>query len=101
MSVVKCPFKLMGPWIETEVNIDAMETVVAVNGQETIRFKTKDMLFGIESSISAMSQPLRSLEARLSEKDKPHSRHEQPKRRSNEGSLVYQEWRCINSVASR
>jgi 2-keto-4-pentenoate hydratase/2-oxohepta-3-ene-1,7-dioic acid hydratase in catechol pathway len=40
-------FKPMGPWIETEVDLDAMETVIKVNGKETGRFQTNDMIFGI------------------------------------------------------
>ncbi|MDS1138821.1 fumarylacetoacetate hydrolase family protein [Pusillimonas sp. SM2304] len=51
-------FKPMGPWIETDVDLDRMETVVAVNGKEMTRFKTQDMLFGVERFISTMSQYL-------------------------------------------
>jgi 2-keto-4-pentenoate hydratase/2-oxohepta-3-ene-1,7-dioic acid hydratase in catechol pathway len=40
-------FKPMGPWIETEVDLDAMETIIKVNGKETGRFRTNDMIFGI------------------------------------------------------
>jgi 2-keto-4-pentenoate hydratase/2-oxohepta-3-ene-1,7-dioic acid hydratase in catechol pathway len=40
-------FKPMGPWIETDVDLDRMETVVRVNGAETNRFRTNDMIFGI------------------------------------------------------
>ena len=40
-------FKPMGPWIETSVDLDAMETIVRVNGKESNRFKTNDMIFGI------------------------------------------------------
>ncbi|MGH6778553.1 MAG: fumarylacetoacetate hydrolase family protein [Bradyrhizobium sp.] len=40
-------FKPMGPWIETDVDLDAMETVVRVNGKETNRFHTNEMIFGI------------------------------------------------------
>src|SRR6201995_2981407 len=29
------PFKPMGPWIETDVDLDAMETVVKLNGKES------------------------------------------------------------------
>ncbi len=38
-------FKPMGPWIETDVDLDAMETVVRVNGRE-ICGHTNDMIFG-------------------------------------------------------
>src|SRR5262245_40025381 len=37
-------FKPMGPWIETEADLDAMETIVRVNGKETNRFRTNDMI---------------------------------------------------------
>ena len=40
-------FKPMGPWIETDVDLDKMETIVKVNGKETGRFHTNDMIFGI------------------------------------------------------
>ena len=40
-------FKPMGPWIDTDVDLDAMETIVRVNGKEDLRFKTNDMIFDI------------------------------------------------------
>ena len=40
-------FKPMGPWIDTDVDLDAMQTIVRVNGKEDLRFKTNDMIFGI------------------------------------------------------
>ncbi|MGY4467050.1 2-keto-4-pentenoate hydratase/2-oxohepta-3-ene-1,7-dioic acid hydratase in catechol pathway [Bradyrhizobium sp. LB9.1b] len=40
-------FKPMGPWIETEADLAKMETVVRVNGKETNRFHTNDMIFGV------------------------------------------------------
>jgi len=49
-------FKPMGPWIETEVALDAMETRVRVNGVETTRFATNDMLFGIATYISTITR---------------------------------------------
>jgi len=51
-------FKPMGPWIETDVDLDAMQTRVSVNGTETTRFKTNDMIFGIETFISTMTRYL-------------------------------------------
>ena len=39
----------MGPWIETDVDLDALETVVRVNDRETIRFRTNDMLFSVRT----------------------------------------------------
>ena len=40
-------FKPMGPWIETDVDLDKMETIIKVNGKQTGRFHTNDMIFGI------------------------------------------------------
>jgi 2-keto-4-pentenoate hydratase/2-oxohepta-3-ene-1,7-dioic acid hydratase in catechol pathway len=51
-------FKPMGPWISTEANVANMETVVSLNGKESTRFHTADMLFGIEEFISTMSRYL-------------------------------------------
>jgi 2-keto-4-pentenoate hydratase/2-oxohepta-3-ene-1,7-dioic acid hydratase in catechol pathway len=51
-------FKPMGPWIETQVDLDALETVVRRNGKETLRFRTNDMIFGVARYISAMSRYL-------------------------------------------
>ncbi|MFA7668960.1 MAG: fumarylacetoacetate hydrolase family protein [Burkholderiaceae bacterium] len=49
-------FKPMGPWITTHADVASMETSVSVNGKETTRFQTADMLFGIEDFISTMSR---------------------------------------------
>jgi 2-keto-4-pentenoate hydratase/2-oxohepta-3-ene-1,7-dioic acid hydratase in catechol pathway len=49
-------FKPMGPWIETDVDLEAMETRVRVNGRETTRFRTNDMLFGPATYISTISR---------------------------------------------
>ena len=49
-------FKPMGPWIDTEAKLDEMETIVRVNGTETIRFKTDEMIFGVATFISVMSR---------------------------------------------
>ena len=51
-------FKPMGPWIETDVDLDSLRTTVRLNGEETISFETNNMLFGVERYISAMSQYL-------------------------------------------
>jgi 2-keto-4-pentenoate hydratase/2-oxohepta-3-ene-1,7-dioic acid hydratase in catechol pathway len=51
-------FKPMGPWIETDVELDDLETIVRVNGQETLRFRTNAMLFGVARYLSAMSRYL-------------------------------------------
>jgi 2-keto-4-pentenoate hydratase/2-oxohepta-3-ene-1,7-dioic acid hydratase in catechol pathway len=49
-------FKPMGPWIETDVDLDALETRVRLNGKETLRFATNAMIFGVATYISTMSR---------------------------------------------
>ncbi|MEZ5815805.1 MAG: fumarylacetoacetate hydrolase family protein [Hyphomicrobiaceae bacterium] len=49
-------FKPMGPWIETNVDLDSLETRVRVNGTETTRFKTNDMIHGVALYISTISK---------------------------------------------
>src|SRR5438477_2170651 len=51
-------FKPMGPWIETDFDLAAAQTIIRVNGDEKIRFKTDHMLFGPATFISRMSQYL-------------------------------------------
>jgi 2-keto-4-pentenoate hydratase/2-oxohepta-3-ene-1,7-dioic acid hydratase in catechol pathway len=51
-------FKPMGPWIETEVDLDAMHTNVRLNGEVRTSFRTNDMLFGVAHFISTMSRYL-------------------------------------------
>jgi 2-keto-4-pentenoate hydratase/2-oxohepta-3-ene-1,7-dioic acid hydratase in catechol pathway len=51
-------FKPMGPWIETDVDLDAMETVIRVNNKEDLRFKTNDMIFGIAHYIATITKYL-------------------------------------------
>jgi 2-keto-4-pentenoate hydratase/2-oxohepta-3-ene-1,7-dioic acid hydratase in catechol pathway len=51
-------FKPMGPWIETEVDLEKLVTIVRVNGREMIRFPTNHMLFGIATYLAAMSRYL-------------------------------------------
>ena len=51
-------FKPMGPWIETDADLDSMQTTVSLNGEVQIRFPTNDMVFGVETYISAMSRYL-------------------------------------------
>ena len=51
-------FKPMGPWIETDFDLGAAETIIRVNGAEKIRFKTGSMIFGPAAFISRMSQYL-------------------------------------------
>ena len=49
-------FKPMGPWIETDVDLDAMETTVKLNGQNSNHFKTNDMVFSIQQFIAEMTK---------------------------------------------
>jgi len=49
-------FKPMGPWIETSVDLDNMETLVKVNGKQTGRFHTNDMIFGIKPFIVELTK---------------------------------------------
>ena len=51
-------FKPMGPWIETDFDLGAAQTIIRVNGAEKIRFKTGSMIFGPSAFISRMSQYL-------------------------------------------
>jgi len=51
-------FKPMGPWIETDFDLDAAETIVRVNGEVTDRFRTNHMIHGVAKFISRMSQYL-------------------------------------------
>jgi 2-keto-4-pentenoate hydratase/2-oxohepta-3-ene-1,7-dioic acid hydratase in catechol pathway len=49
-------FKPMGPWIVTGLNPDDMETVIRINGRETDRFKTNNMIFDAPTYISTVSK---------------------------------------------
>ncbi|WP_233839018.1 fumarylacetoacetate hydrolase family protein [Paraburkholderia sp. ZP32-5] len=49
-------FMPMGPWIETDVDLDAAVTTVRVNGRETLSFPTNSMIFGVAAYISRMSK---------------------------------------------
>ena len=51
-------FKPMGPWIETDAELESMQTTVTLNGEIQIEFPTNDMIFGVETYISAMSRYL-------------------------------------------
>jgi 2-keto-4-pentenoate hydratase/2-oxohepta-3-ene-1,7-dioic acid hydratase in catechol pathway len=46
----------MGPWIETAVDLEAMQTRVSVNGRETTRFATNAMLFGVATYIATITR---------------------------------------------
>jgi len=49
-------FKPMGPWIETDLDLDRAETRVRVNGVETTRFRTNAMIHGVALYISTISR---------------------------------------------
>jgi 2-keto-4-pentenoate hydratase/2-oxohepta-3-ene-1,7-dioic acid hydratase in catechol pathway len=49
-------FAPMGPWIETEVDLESLVTTVRLNGREVITFPTNNMIFGVARYISAMSR---------------------------------------------
>ena len=51
-------FKPIGPWIETELDLDAAQTTVRVNGQRKIVFPTNSMIFGVQTFLSRMSRYL-------------------------------------------
>ncbi len=51
-------FKPMGPWIETQVNLERMRTTVRVNDEVVSEFPTRDMIFGVATYISTMSRYL-------------------------------------------
>ena len=51
-------FKPMGPWIETDADLDSMQTTVRLNGEAVSQFPTNGMIFGVETYISAMSRYL-------------------------------------------
>lgn len=49
-------FKPMGPWIETDVDLNRLTTIVRVNGAVSNRFKTNRMVFSVQAFIVAMSR---------------------------------------------
>jgi 2-keto-4-pentenoate hydratase/2-oxohepta-3-ene-1,7-dioic acid hydratase in catechol pathway len=49
-------FKPMGPWIVTGLDPDKMETVIRVNGQETDRFRTNNMIFDTAAYVAEVSK---------------------------------------------
>jgi 2-keto-4-pentenoate hydratase/2-oxohepta-3-ene-1,7-dioic acid hydratase in catechol pathway len=51
-------FKPLGPWIETDVALDDLETTVRLNGEERIRFATNDMVFGVVDYLVRMTRYL-------------------------------------------
>lgn len=51
-------FKPMGPWIETDLDLDAAVTTVRVNGEARTTFRTNAMMFGVQRFIATMSRYL-------------------------------------------
>lgn len=51
-------FKPMGPWIDTEVNLDALTTIIRLNGKEESRFATNSMIFGVAKTLATMTRYL-------------------------------------------
>ena len=51
-------FKPMGPWIETDVTLDALTTKVRLNGKELIAFPTNHMIFGVVDFLVEMTKYL-------------------------------------------
>lgn len=49
-------FKPMGPWIETDADLDTMQTTIRVNGSVTETFKTNNMIFDAPTYISLVSR---------------------------------------------
>ena len=49
-------FKPMGPWIETDVDLDSLQTTVRVNDNVVSQFPTNNMIFGVAHYISEMTR---------------------------------------------
>jgi 2-keto-4-pentenoate hydratase/2-oxohepta-3-ene-1,7-dioic acid hydratase in catechol pathway len=49
-------FKPMGPWIETDVDLNKMKTIVRVNGNILIEHQTCNFLFDVATCISFMTR---------------------------------------------
>jgi len=49
-------FKPMGPWIETNVDLESLITKVRLNGKQMIEFHTNHMLFGVVDFLVAMTK---------------------------------------------
>lgn len=48
-------FKPMGPWIETDVDLDKLVTKIRLNGKDLIAFDTNHMVFGVVDYLVAMT----------------------------------------------
>ena len=51
-------FKPMGPWIETDVELEDLVTKVRLNGRQIIEFHTNHMVFGVVDFLVAMTEYL-------------------------------------------
>jgi 2-keto-4-pentenoate hydratase/2-oxohepta-3-ene-1,7-dioic acid hydratase in catechol pathway len=51
-------FKPMGPWIETDVDLEKLVTTVRLNGRQVSRFPTNRMVFGVARYISEISSAI-------------------------------------------
>jgi 2-keto-4-pentenoate hydratase/2-oxohepta-3-ene-1,7-dioic acid hydratase in catechol pathway len=49
-------FAPMGPWIETDVDLDSLTTTVRLNGREVLAFPTNHMLFGVVDYLVAITR---------------------------------------------
>lgn len=49
-------FKPMGPWIETDVELDSLTTRVRLNGHQIAEFATNNMVFGVARYISEITR---------------------------------------------
>ena len=51
-------FKPMGPWIETDVDLESLVTRIRLNGRQLIEFHTNHMVFGVVDYLVAMTRYL-------------------------------------------
>lgn len=51
-------FKPMGPWIETDIDLERMHTTVRLNGEQVSRFPTASMVFDIPQTLATMTRYL-------------------------------------------
>jgi len=51
-------FKPMGPWIETDIDLESLVTRIRLNGRQLIEFHTNHMVFGVVDYLVAMTRYL-------------------------------------------
>ncbi len=51
-------FKPMGPWIETDLDLDKQVTTIRLNGKQVSRFNTNGMIFGIARFLAEISSAI-------------------------------------------